>query len=496
MAAPRTTRIRGSNRRLPAAVALGAALATLTACGARSDLAAEAGEVPVGPQGMTTGCPRPPSAPFTHRYGDADWQVAGAVAVDHHGYPVIAGTMGSTLDLDGTVLQAPLITPPPETAPFLPTAPTTLAGNFFVARLAPPGCTPFARMFSPPSQAHLTQAVHVALTDDDAVLLSFTFFGWVDLGGDPLGDPSSSSSGAFAALTPDGEHRFSLDVLANRVSLARAAHDAAGNIYLAGTFDGPLSIGGTAIGKSDGDPSTGATTDAFVAKLDPVGVVQWSRILRLGSMPDTFAGVQVAAWPDGGVAVSGRYAKPDDGIIDIGAGPITAPHQNGFVTAFTAAGDHRWSYLPSEIFLPADVRVAPSGAVVVAGGWDGFGYPLRRFDADLGWLGGSASILGPAGFPSLAVGPDDAAVIAASLQTPVAGDSGLLAFAVAPSGAALWMRSFIGFDANQLYRVAVDVGPSGTPILAGGFTGTMDLETGALSSIEGGSDVFVAGIQP
>ncbi|MBK9260517.1 MAG: hypothetical protein IPM54_11890 [Polyangiaceae bacterium] len=95
--------------------------------------------------------------------------------------------------------------------------------------------------------------------------------------------------------------------------------------------------------------------------------------------------------------------------------------------------------------------------------------------------------------PSLAVGPNDEALIAAALGPPI---SGLFAAAVAVSGKVLWTRTIYGQNEDGNHRVAGAFGPSGTPFLAGGFIGTMDLGPGAISTNGTAPDVFVAALPP
>lgn len=64
------------------------------------------------------------------------------------------------------------------------------------------------------------------------------------------------------------------------------------------------------------------------------------------------------------------------------------------------------------------------------------------------------------------------------------------------SGEVLWTRTIDTSNPSDNYRVAAASGPAGTVFLAGGFTGTMDLGTGALSAEGDGADVFVAALPP
>lgn len=477
MRAPRKSLVFPSiNDNLVGSAATYLAVATLLAgCGARSDLV---DGVPLQPQEMGSSCAPASNAPIAKRFGDDDWQTAASIAVDPHGYPLIAGAFSGSLDLGFTTLSAPTVTPPVD-APY---GPILLEGSLFIARLAPPGCSPFALAFSP--MDHGADSIHVALTGDGAVLLSASYDGLVDFGGGPVGANDGPASAAVARFSAAGEHLWSHAFHSDRVVLARPAADAQGNVYVAGSFAGTLAFDGVAIGTS-----SDAGTDGFVAKLDPSGALDWSKVLQLQSASS--AALSVVAWPEGDVAVAGRFVA-NTAVIDLGDGPMTVDHASGFVTSFDTSGQHRWQSLISPFVT--DAQLAPSGDLVVLGTRELGAYPIQHFDVT-GATSGPTSVDGPLPLAalSLAIGANDEALIAGTLKSPGAGP---FALAVDTSGEVLWTRTFDMVDENDSYRVAAAFGPASTPILAGGFTGTMDLGTGTISANAEGSDVFVAALAP
>ncbi|HEX7600687.1 MAG TPA: hypothetical protein VF316_03740, partial [Polyangiaceae bacterium] len=349
------------------------------------------------------------------------------------------------------------------------------------------GCAPFALAFSPLDQ--VAESIDVALDGDDAILLSATYYGLVDFGGGPLGAANSNPAAAIAKFSPTGAHHWSRAVLADQITLARPSSDGHGNVLLAGIFVGSLRIGDVAIATS-----TDHLIDGFVAMLDPSGTLVWSRILRLSSYQKFATPISVAAWPEGDVAVAGRFVHESSEPLDLGGGPMgSSESQSGYVASFDAFGQHRWDKLVDP--LVTDAAVAPSsGDLVVLGVWDGNGFPLQRFDRS-----GTPSALvitaAPEGTPSLAVSADGEALIAIALP-PTAGKCGIFSTAVAASGETLWTKMVNPPDGLQSYRVAAAFGPEGTPLLAGGFTGAMDLGTGAVAAEAGQPDIFVAGVAP
>lgn len=420
------------------------------------------------------------TTPFAKRFGDAVAQVGASIAVDRHGYPVIAGAFHGTLDLGVATLDAPAV--PPAEGDIFPEPPLALEGRFFVARLAPAGCAPFARAFDGIYDPMGTTQVTVA--GDGGILLTASYIGVADFGGGPLnGGPSSA---AIAKLTASGDHVWSHAFGGSQLVVTRPATDAQGNVYVAGFFSGWLGFDDSTLGEG-----TSFGHDGFVAKLDPSGALVWWKIIALESQPVAGANLAVAAWPEGDVAVAGQIVVDEPSVVDIGAGPMNVSQITGFVTSFDASGQHRWQSLISP--LVTDAQVAPSGDLVLLGVWGSKGFPIQRFDTT-GATSTPVMVGAPAAvIPSLAVGPNDEALIAAALGPPI---SGLFAAAVAVSGEVLWTRTIYGQSEDGNHRVAGAFGSSGTPFLAGGFIGTMDLGTGAISANGTAPDIFVAALPP
>jgi len=123
------------------------------------------------------------------------------------------------------------------------------------------------------------------------------------------------------------------------------AVDVAGNLFLAGNFNGSLDLGGGAMV----GPASGGGTDIFVARLDATGNYVWGNHYGapegVGPQP-LERDIQVrglAVTGNGNVAVAGLFAAS----LDLGGGDLGTPvfpHYKGFLAALGAStGAHAWS---------------------------------------------------------------------------------------------------------------------------------------------------------
>lgn len=144
--------------------------------------------------------------------------------------------------------------------------------------------------------------------------------GGVTLGGGPL-------NGYFIAkITAGGAHTWSRAFGATSTSSSPSmALDPAGNILLAGSFEGTADFGGGALTT----PSN--RTEAFVAKYDPAGSYEWAK--RYAAIPKNGTSIASAAITNrslavdacGNVFVAGGFgAQTGAATIDFGAGELTA----------------------------------------------------------------------------------------------------------------------------------------------------------------------------
>jgi len=223
------------------------------------------------------------------------------------------------------------------------------------------------------------------------------------------------------------------------------AVDANGNVVVAGQFSGTLDFGG---GVSLTSGTGGA---AFVAKLDPTGVVVWAH--RFGGS----AAHAVAVDGSGNVVVSGDFF----GAIDFGDGSA----------AQASAG-------LSDVFV---AKLDPSGAVL----WG------ARF-------GGSGNDEGPAVAVDVSgnvvlVGSTNGPLDFGGGSLPAGGGTDLFVAKLEGAGHHVWSKRF--GDATAQAGRAVAVGGAGEIVLAGQALGSLDFGCGAMPDV-GGGDVVIAKLDP
>ncbi|MEO2048859.1 MAG: SBBP repeat-containing protein [Pirellulales bacterium] len=168
-----------------------------------------------------------------------------------------------------------------------------------------------------------------------------------------LSGPNAGSFDAFVALydasgnlqwteqlgTPASEHGFSISA------------DSLSNVYLSGETYG--SLGGT---------SPGSVTDAFLAKYDTSGSLQWASQLGTSNY-DTSLGISVD--PLGNVYLSGRTRGS--------LGGPNAGSYDAFLALFDDLGNHQWTRQlgSSETDSSTGVSVDSLGNVFISGYTDG-----------------------------------------------------------------------------------------------------------------------------
>ena len=130
---------------------------------------------------------------------------------------------------------------------------------------------------------------------------------------------------------------------------AAVTTDASGNVYATGF----------AVGGLDGNADTGSY-DAFVTKLSPVGVRQWTN--QFGTSGNEFASA-LALDNAGNILVAGRT---DSSAMD---GQSSAGMLDAFVVKLDPSGQRQWTRLAGSAAdeIPTGIAVDASGDVVVAG---------------------------------------------------------------------------------------------------------------------------------
>jgi YVTN family beta-propeller protein len=273
------------------------------------------------------------------------------------------------------------------------------------------------------------------------VFLAGQFEGTVSFGGAPL-----TSAGGFdifiAKFGPGGNHLWSHSFgdAGDQHGYSVSA-DNGGNVVLTGEFQGAVNFGGGGLTSAGG-------YDIFVAKFGPGGNHVWSQ--SFGDVSGFQSGYSVAVDAANDILVTG----PFDGSVNFGGAPLTSVGGSDvFVAKFGSGGNHIWSKSFGDASGQYGYYVAADGGLVLLTGYY-------------------------AGTVNFGSGP----------LTSAGGDDIFVAKFDA-SGNPLWSRSF--GDAGNSYGYSVAPDASGNVFLTGYFDGSVDFGGGSLVSA-GGTDVYVA----
>ncbi|MBK8258406.1 MAG: hypothetical protein IPK82_37795 [Polyangiaceae bacterium] len=219
--------------------------------------------------------------------------------------------------------------------------------------------------------------------------------------------------------------------------------DAAGNIYVLGTFYGAIKFDATEL-------VSAGERDFFLVKFDPLGNTQWAK--QFGDAGDqTLASLGVD--PSGNIVVGGKLS----GTIKLGTDPIQG--KDTFVGRLDADGKHVWSNgFSITNATNAEVAIQPDSTVIV---WTDFV--------------GTANL----GGPILSSAVDRKAVLAA----------------LGPAdGAWVWQKQFgatEGVNGNKVSVSGLDVDFAGNVTFSGDFEGKkLNLGGADVLGIQDGAQVY------
>jgi hypothetical protein len=208
------------------------------------------------------------------------------------------------------------------------------------------------------------RAVAVALDDAGNITLAGSFEGTLDLGGQAL-QSAGATDYFLARLDPAGKYvyarRFGDAIGQNDPDLALGV-TGLGEATLAGVLFGSLDFGGGALTSAGGE-------DIFVATFAATSG-EHLRSARYGDAGDQRALGVTPLSARGGVAVTGYSG----GSVDFGGGTLTsAGGKDFFLATFESGGKPVWSRLYGDAKDQSGVRVAldPSGALVIAAAFSG-----------------------------------------------------------------------------------------------------------------------------
>ena len=295
------------------------------------------------------------------------------------------------------------------------------------------------------------------------------------------------------------------------------ALDAAGNAYLAGTFQGSVALGNN-LALTGG---AGAGPKAFLVRYSPQGTPEWVQQSAVSGGVAIASSVGLDA--TGHVYLTGIYSA-----VTFGTASLTMPTTDlidVFLARFSAATGTVQSLVPAIRYPGANrsagehptLAVAPSGAVYLFANF--FGTPMlgnttltprglydvlvARFDAQGGleWVqqaGGPGSDLLQEGVVDAAgnlytAGFFDGTATFGSTPVSSAGSfDGYLA-KYTPAGQVAWVQTSRGPGFDGWYGVSLDAG--GNPCVAGGFAAVAQFGPFTLTST-GPRDVAVAAYTP
>jgi len=190
------------------------------------------------------------------------------------------------------------------------------------------------------------------------------------------------------------------------------------------------------------------------SNLPPTGAHLWSYNFGGTGSTDSAITTSVAVDGSGNVVVTGNF----QGVAYLGGAPlVSSGGQDIFVAKYSATGVHLWS---QRFGSTADdygysVAVDSSGNIVVTG----------SFIGTVGFGGGSLISVG-------------------------SGFSDIFIAKYSPTGSHLWSKRFGDTGNDRSGDITVD--SNGNIVVTGAFVGTVDFGGGALTSVSGTNDVFVA----
>ncbi|UQA55327.1 hypothetical protein [Polyangium aurulentum] len=276
---------------------------------------------------------------FSTHAGDALVQSGGNVAMDAAGNVLWTGTFEGTLDLGGNALAS--------------------AGesDIFVAKLDPTGAVVFAQRIG---AAGIEGDGSIAADSEGNVIASGYYQGAPDLGGGPLPDTQQAEGQFLVKLDANGKHVHSRGAVAQDGFFSYTLEaDGDGGVLLAGRLIGAVDLGGQTL-EAPGGRGFG------VARIDRSGAVVFAQAYGSTGPGATFA----AAAPEGEVVVAGTF----EGDVDLGGEKLTsAGGEDIFVARVDATGKIQQH---TQLGGPGSERVwsvavAPDGAMVLTGGFDG-----------------------------------------------------------------------------------------------------------------------------
>ncbi len=311
----------------------------------------------------------------------------------------------------------------------------------FLARHASDGAREWVLRFG---SSPVDEPRAVAVAPDGTVLVAGLFTGELGFGtasGVAALKPVGGADAFLLGIDAGGSPHWALHWGGKHADAARAlAVDAAGNVYVAGTFQltadfdaGPERTVMTSAGR----------TDVFVLKLDAERRLAWAHQLG-GEHVDDVTALAVAA--DGTVYVGGSSEGPwaGEGSAEEDGSASADVVPSAFLVALAPDGTRRWRrrFVSDRAVSLAGLVASDDGAIYVGGSFQG---TLRSI--------GGVAVANPTGWD----------LFLARLDA---------------SGELLWIRD-VGADSETSLTAQALTATAGGPLLAGWFQGDVDFDPGA-----------------
>lgn len=271
---------------------------------------------------------------------------------------------------------------------------------------------------------------HVAVGPAGSIYLTGSFNGAVDLGGGML-TTTGESDGFIAKYDASGGHLWSYRIGGPGADfVVRHAVDDLGDVTLTGSFRDSVDFG-------NGTVTSAGSSDIFVSRYSSDGHRSWS--VQFGGLGgDNGAGVTIDAAGD--IVLTGSFSH----VVDLGGGELTSlGNTDVFVAKYTQNGAHVWSRPfggPGGDY-GSRVKVTGTNEIVVNGSFE--------FSVDFG--GG---------------------------ELTSAGLADVFLLKLSSSGDHIWSRSFGGTSVE--INGGVDVGANGDVFLHATYSGSADFGNGTI----------------
>ncbi|MDH7598101.1 MAG: Ig-like domain-containing protein [Sedimentisphaerales bacterium] len=422
---------------------------------------------------------------------------ASVVRTDTEGNVYVAGTFEGTVDLtqDGT------------------NNPVSSAGatDVFISRLAADGSSTWTKIISGTHGLFGETVTDMVVAPSGKIYMVGKYGSNVDFDPGPgvvIRVASSYNNGYLLALNQDG----SFDSVktfngSGAISILGMTLDASGNIYLTGTFSGPIDFNPG----EDLDVKTTAagTAAAFVTRINADGSYGWTRVFQGNQYA---RGIAVRTDSSGNVYVTGIFS----GTVDFDPGPgVDNYTYHGdwdiFLVKLTDAGDYVWRKVMggSDWDMVYQMQLDRAGNIYLAGLFSGYADLDPTDSTDYRWTHNHVG----AGFVtkinadgsyawSQVLGSSDLRWAATDISLDLAGNiyvvgermalpentdsdtySDLFISKIGPGGRILWTQTINDIiptqsDVYTPWQWHVAAAVDGQLLVCGRFSGTVDLNTG------------------